>query len=212
MNRRGFTIFELLAVLTIIGVTLAVTLGAYNSWATAHALNSATRIVEAGLLHARTTAKTMNSYVLFVCRSRVPDSSADTNLKQVSEYYTITCTNDVDTLIGKLRGWDADVDTLLTQAFGTDSTLVPIAKQVLSRHVSVYDDVLVFCPDGGLLQWEEAERAAYALYIRTRKNFVTQEAFGTSAPLYRLILIDAATGLAAIQPRQQTGGEQNGNP
>ena len=70
-RNKGFTLFELLAVLTVIGIGLAILAGAYGSWGTAHALTGATRVVEAGLQQARTLAVTRRAYVAFSYGSEV---------------------------------------------------------------------------------------------------------------------------------------------
>ena len=54
--RAGFTLFELLAVITIIGVVLAVTLGSYQGWGDANAVRGSAELVEAALASARDSA------------------------------------------------------------------------------------------------------------------------------------------------------------
>lgn len=49
----GFTLFELLAVITIIGIVLAVTLGSYTGWGDAQAVRGSAGVIESALTQAR---------------------------------------------------------------------------------------------------------------------------------------------------------------
>lgn len=61
----GFTLFELLAVITIIGVVLAVTLGSFQGWGDAQAVRGSAELVEAALLNAREYAVSQRAPVRF---------------------------------------------------------------------------------------------------------------------------------------------------
>lgn len=63
--RRGFTLFELLAVITIIGVALAVTLGSFQGWGDAQSVRGSAELVEAALLNAREYAVSQRAPVRF---------------------------------------------------------------------------------------------------------------------------------------------------
>ena len=211
MSRRGFTIFELLAVLTIIGITLAVTLGAYNSWATVHALDGAVRTVEAGLLHARSLAKAKNTHVMFSYYT--PYDDATNTLKQITSYqiHVFTPTNEVSNPNESVNA-------------GDDLPFTVVAEQRLARAVSLsgWEGVsgtvaqygyLFFCPDGSLLPKEEEglQPSPHYIAISTRKRFTVTE--NQAESLSRIIRIDYATGLPAIiRLNPQTGESQNGNP
>ena len=54
--RAGFTLFELLTVITIIGVVLAVTLGSYQGWGDAQAVRASSERIEAALANAHDIA------------------------------------------------------------------------------------------------------------------------------------------------------------
>jgi len=122
---KGFTIFETIAVLTVISITLAVVLGAYSSWATVHALDGAVRTLEAGLLQARTTAKAKNTYVMFVYETGYDGSS----VKLTSGFQSFISTNDTDrtiiiSVLEEYSNYDCpgageitDANSLFTQQF-----------------------------------------------------------------------------------------------
>ncbi len=51
-TRAGFTLFELLAVITLIGIALAVTVGSFTGWGDVQAVRGSAEIVEAALMQA----------------------------------------------------------------------------------------------------------------------------------------------------------------
>lgn len=213
MSRKGFTIFEVLAVLTVIGIALVVTLGSYGSWAASHALDSATRILEAGLLNARAAAKANNTYVMVHVDMQ---SGRDTNTLMVVDgftLYTCVCTNDIT----DPRSLDFDLAELPT---------IQITSQRLNRHVTVWlssgwvfsENLVFFCPDGSLLTaadqnlYPKGDPEPAEFWVGTRKPFASSSQ-PRSAPLYRAIRVDPATGFPTIcNPESLSGGGQNANP
>jgi len=206
-TKRGFTIFELLAVLMIIGVSLVVVLGSYTSWATIHALDGAARTLEAGVLQARTLAKAKNTYVMF---SYVTSDPATNVLRQVSSYDIRICN----------RGTN-DIANPLTPGYDFENAMAPFTSQRLNRHVTLVGgtDVsamaswggMFFTPDGNLaVMLEEGEPPApHYIAVSTRKHFSISRSATYAEPLYRFIRVDYATGLPTVlRPGQLdlTGG------
>lgn len=64
-TRAAFTLFELLAVITIIGIVLAVTLGSFTGWGDAQAVRGSVDVVEAALSQARDYAVARHLPVVF---------------------------------------------------------------------------------------------------------------------------------------------------
>ncbi len=84
MNARaGFTLFELLAVITVIGLVLAITLGSYQGWGDAHAVRGSSEVVEAALLRARDYAVALRAPVRFEYQTLV---SATNSVKRYTEF------------------------------------------------------------------------------------------------------------------------------
>ena len=208
MKRNGFTLFELLAVLTIIGISLAVLVGAYGSWGTAHALTGTTRVLEAGLAQARTLAMTQNSYVAFDY-----GSIETNNFKTVTGFQLFFCapTNDtasVEDFLQKALSPTADMEDI-----ADDKVAITQAApfQRLSGHVRLtyipetdiqsvaptpYSNMsLFFRPDGSVLSDPDDKRAHYIL-VYSHERFSRGQ--NNSDSLRRYLRIDLATGLITI--------------
>lgn len=198
MKRRGFTLFEVLAVLTVISIGLMVIVGAYGSWGTAHALTGAARIVESGLQQARTLAMTRNAYVVFEY------GNIQTNtVKSVTGFQLFLCTNENAEVAEELRRWSSE-QTALDMQYVMQAT----PYQRLSGHIrlgNVPDDqladapiadhaLLFFRPDGSAWSWEDWH--AHYIYVHTKERFARR---GSAAePLLRILRVDLATGLVAV--------------
>jgi len=197
MNRQAFTLFELLAVLTIIGIGLVVVVGSYGSWGTAHALTGTTRVVEAGLQQARTIAMTQSKYVGFLYESSATNhfqiylctnENAEVAATLGQQYSGQTMTESkIAALLQKLGQTPAAPDQRLTGhirlAYLTEPTSTTTEET----------GILFFCPDGRVFG-NPAETSAHYIGVYTRSLFNQQ-------PLCRLIRVDLATGLVAvIQP------------
>jgi len=200
---RAFTLFELIAVLTVIGIGLAVLVGSYGSWGTAHALTGATRILEAGLTQARTLAMTQNAYVGF------DYGSVETNTFQtVTGFQLFLCTNENAVVADALAALSGSSKTaaLDEDVFG----IIPAAPyQRLTGHVRLgyirENDIaspsptfhnsvtLFFRPDGSVWSWDDTR--AHYLCVYTKERFARDTG---SEPLSRLLRIDLATGLATL--------------
>jgi len=201
MNRRGFTLFELLAVLTVISISLVVLVGAYGSWGTASALTGATRVLQAGLAQARTLAMTQNAYVGFEY-----GSVATNNVKTVTGFQLFLCTNDNADVAAELSRWSSEPTALDMQ------DVTPVAPyQRLTGHVllgnvpesqlaqlstlSHFDTgVLLFRPDGSVWSWDE--KRAHYLIAYTKERFAQTQS--SAEPLVRLLRVDLATGLVTV--------------
>ncbi len=217
-RNKGFTLFELLAVLTVIGIGLAILVGAYGSWGTGHALTGATRIVESGLQQARTLAVARHAYVAF--------SYGSTNRPSVvtsatTGFQSFICTNavppvDETTLKDLVQNVDNKI-FLPSQSteFGDIANpliLEPATPfQRLSGHVRLSrrekpdsgehtPALLIFRPDGSIMTDDGITQSDYHCHIiaiQTAKSFPVP---GSSrpAPLVRLLRIDPATGTVTV--------------
>ncbi|MCL1919863.1 MAG: type II secretion system GspH family protein [Kiritimatiellaeota bacterium] len=211
----GFTIFELLAVLTIISIALTVILGSYTSWAVIQALDGTARTLEAGLLKARATAKAQSTYVKFFYETAQlsPDST-----KQGSGYQLFVCTNDTDrAIITEMLEQCASYDCLgagdiMDEESVFSKQFFPMPLQRLTGHVELgyvketetsaintsgFDPssrggLIIFCPDGSVWGW--SDRSEHNIVISSRKRFTRPN--DTSRPLRRVLRVNLATGMA----------------
>jgi len=195
MNRRGFTIFELLAVLLIIGLALVVVLGSYTSWATVHALDGAVRTIEGGMLHARTIAKAKNTYVIF---SYVTSDPSTNVLRQTSSYDIYLCPADTNGIVNPMA-----------TGYQFDTSIIPTTSQRLNRHILLegsreslntlqrYGDIC-FSPEGNLVFEDGVLPSPHWIAVSTRKRFSVSHSERASEPLYRFIRVDYATGIPTV--------------
>ena len=84
--RNGFTLFELLAVITIIGIVLAVTLGSYHGWGDAQAVRGSAEVVESALNYARDYATSRRVPVSFEYQTAIGTTNG---IKKVAQYQLI---------------------------------------------------------------------------------------------------------------------------
>ncbi|HPS06572.1 MAG TPA: type II secretion system protein [Kiritimatiellia bacterium] len=70
----GFTLFELLAVITIIGIVLAISLGSYTGWGDAHAVRGSAEVIEAALSQAQDYAATHHAPVSFEYQTAITNT------------------------------------------------------------------------------------------------------------------------------------------
>jgi len=76
MNARSaFTLFELLAAITIVGIVLAVTLGSFQGWGDAHAVRGSAERVAAALDEARDCAIARRMPVTFEYQTMIDDTN-----------------------------------------------------------------------------------------------------------------------------------------
>jgi len=212
-SSKGFTVFETLAVLTVISITLAVVLGSYTSWATVYALDGAVRTLETGLLQARATAKAKNTYVKFYYETV---GYAGDTVKLTSGFQSFACTNDWDrTIITDMLDACSDYDCLAAcdipledSEFGKQFAPM-MSKQRLTGHVELgyvketevstvksasFDPfpkggLIIFRPDGSVWGWND--RSEHHIVISTRKLFARES---SPVPLRRILRVNLATG------------------
>ncbi len=193
MKRKGFTLFELLAVLTVISIGLVVLMGAYGSWGTAQALTGATRILEAGLQHARTLACTQRAFVGFDYGTL---STNDT--QTVSGFQLYLCTNDNAIVASILQGLQ-DNSEITDSQYELMGVTKAAPYQRLSGHIKLGNiseqnsftetGSLFFRPDGSVWSW--GDKHSHDLYVYSRELFNKQT-------LTRILRVDLATGLVTV--------------
>lgn len=199
-NRRAaFSLFELIAVLTVTGIIFMVVLGSYNSWSSIHACNGAARILKAGFVQARTLAQTKNRYVAFEF-----STFTSNRVQQVSGYQIYICTNNIgnsEQLLNMLQS-SASLDD---QQSAVDQMGISYAVpyQRLSKHIRLVSAatpaalsnpdpgaLLFFRPNGSVWNGTPGAHSHYA-GIYSKKLF-------NQAPLTRVLRIDLATGVIEL--------------
>lgn len=193
-SRRAFTLFELLAVLTLISIGLVVLVGSYPSWGTAHAVTGATRVLEAGLTQARTLAMAQAQHVGFQY-----ESAAATNGFQL-----FLCTNEnasVAAGLSRLQGSQPLTESETAALFESLGVTPAAPFQRLSGHIRLAyqtDDpnsepqdsgILFFRPDGSA--WSAGDTRCHYVYVSSRSLF-------DKVPLSRIVRIDLASGLTTV--------------
>ncbi|MDA3923440.1 MAG: prepilin-type N-terminal cleavage/methylation domain-containing protein [Kiritimatiellae bacterium] len=200
-RRSAFTLFELLAVLTVTGIILMVALGGYNSWSTMHACTGSARIMKAGLNQARTLAQSKNKYVLFDYNNE-PINQADTPQFQI--YICTNVTSATEILISDLDPNDPiDIEDPDLITLGTFRSA---PRQQLPKHVSIgaLDSLkgpntrpdhnaahLAFRPDGSIIQERDITPHSHYIGIYTKRKF-------DEKPIKRYLRIDLTTASIEI--------------
>lgn len=200
MNRQGYTLFELLTVLTVISITLVVLTGSFSSWGTAHGLTGAARTAEGGLLQARTLSRSRNAYIGFEY------GVFPTNGTSFTRYQLYAFTNDnaeVATALDQLHSGQPTTQARFDEArdaLGASPAAPPqrLPRQILLSHQpdtltpdAALDKknygLLVFRPDGSV--WSAGDTRCHYLCLYTQPLFNKQ-------PLVRILRVDLTTGLA----------------
>jgi len=197
-KRTAFTLFELLAVLTITGIIFMLILGSYNSWSTVQACNGTARILKAGMLQARTLAQARNRYVGFEFGTVVSN-----NIQQLSGFQIYLCTNETGNTEQLLQGLQVQgtIEEQQNVAYQMGITLAA-PYQRLSNHISLFTapvisainlqkseqgTILFFRPDGSVWSGEKDNFHSHYAGVYTRKLF-------NETPVVRILRIDLATG------------------
>jgi type II secretory pathway pseudopilin PulG len=211
----GFTLFELLGVLTLIGVVLVVLLGAYGSWGTAHAINGAANVLTSGLQQARTLARTSNEFIAVRYGTETTNETVT-----VSGFQIYLCTNDHALISADLgaplrKGTPPLTESQIATLLDGLKTSPGAPFQRISGHVRLaYQPeevtasgqnlgVLVFRPDGSV--WSASDTRCHYLCVYSKELFAMGKTKMDSStnpkPLTRILRVDLATGtVTVIQP------------
>lgn len=218
MKRLGFTLFEVLAVLTVIGIVLTLVIGNYGSWGTAHALEGAARTVEAGLQQARALAMAQRIYIAFNY-----GCETTSGMKTVTGFQPFFCTNNNDAAINEIDLNDLaheldDAATFIPRdgVLFKGIVIEPAAPfQRLSGHVRLARltgdpgasslettpvSIIVFRPDGSVIADDVVSLSSpdpyHYVILGTTESFSVSPT--ATEPLVRVFRIDSSTGLATL--------------
>ena len=173
-KRLGYTLFELIAVLTVSGIIFMVIMGSWNSWSTVHACNGAASILRSGIQQARTLAQAKNKYVAFEF-----GSFSSSQMQQISGFQIYLCTNEMgntEQLLPDLeysKPMNEQNNTVLTQMGITQAG----PPQRLSNHIDIISfpsdsngkiAILIFRPDGSV--YNNYNINNIFIYILGRRN------------------------------------------
>ena len=199
-NRRAaFSLFELIAVMSITGIVFMVVLGSYNSWSSIHSCNGAARILKAGLVQARTLAQTKNRYVAFEF-----STFTSNRLQQVSGYQIYICTNNTGNTEQLLNTMLSSA-SLDDQQSAVNQMGISYAApyQRLSSHirlVSAAKPADLDNPDPGALLFFRPNGSVWNGSADTHSHYagIYSKQLFNQLPLTRILRIDLATGAIEI--------------
>lgn len=144
-TRAAFTLFELLAVITIIGIVLAVTLGSFTGWGDAQAVRGSVDVVEAALSQAHDYAVARRVPISFEYQTAVTNM-----LKKTATFQFIQ-----ESSLESATNLNASTSDTSTQCLGSSARL-PGSVWLLRRWQSSLtaddaEDRFVFLPNGRVL-------------------------------------------------------------
>lgn len=195
-KRSGYTLFELLAVLTVSGIIFTVVMGSWNSWSTVQACNGATGILKSEFRQARALAMAKNRYVGMLLESHTANQ-----VQQITSCQLYLYTNDTENAESRLGRISSTkpAGSVMDNLFD-EKLITPTAPLLqLSSHISIssYTEdsspesgvILFFRPDGSI--WNGENSQFHYIAINSRRLFNEQ-------PLSRLLQIDLTTGTVNI--------------
>ncbi|MBP5321045.1 MAG: hypothetical protein J6334_08655 [Kiritimatiellae bacterium] len=213
VSSAAFTIFEILGVLTVIGITFMVVLGSYRNWNTVHALTGSSDILQAGLTEARTLARQNRTITAFLYGNLITNE-----VKTITRFQTFLCqpTNDVESVseveselrrIFQTRTEPVDQEEVSTVNLVAATPEHRLPGSIRMGHVylsgkrflsvpneSGSDIALFFRPDGSAFSANERyDERAHFLAVMTRERFKA-DPVEESKRLARYIRVDFATG------------------
>ena len=203
-RRHGYSIFELLAVLTVIGMVLAITLGSFRYWNTIRAINGAEKVVVSGIREARTLAMSQGKYVCFSFGNIYTN-----NIKEQYAFRILVCTNRSD-VIESLGSANYPPDELIRTSYPA-APMQRLNGEVAMHHMDNYDAELrspvltdetepyfFFRPDGTLLQFYTDDRTApYQIALLTKTTL--RDKNGWRRSMFVHICIDPITGIVSSE-------------
>ena len=160
----GFTIFELLAVITIIGVVLAVTLGSFTGWGDAHAVRGSADVVEAALNQAHDYAVTRRVPVSFEYQTAVTNAFKKTTTFQLVQEASIESATNLN----------AAASDSAAQVLGSTGRLPGSVWILRSWQASLTtddtEDRIVFLPNGRAVNPTEGHQLQLLIVSRKTRN------------------------------------------
>mgnify|MGYP001172886713 CR=1 FL=1 len=139
----GFTLFELLAVITIIGIVLSVTLGSFTGWGDAQAVRGSAEVIESALVQAHDYAVAQRVPVSFEYQSSL------TNTLKKTAQFQLVVEPSMEAATNQTQGAENEGAQLLgsVQRLPGNALLV---KKVVINDTSEDNaaDRLVFLPNG----------------------------------------------------------------
>ena len=202
--KKGYSIFELLAVLTVIGMVLAITLGSFRYWNAIRAINGAEKVVVSGIRAARTLAMSQGKYVCFSFGNIYTN-----NIKEQHAFRILVCTNRSD-FIESLGKASYPPQELIQMSYPA-SPMQRLNGEVAMCHMDNYDPALrssvltdetepyfFFRPDGTLLQFYSTNQTdPYQIALLTKTTL--RDKSGWSRSMFVHICIDPITGIVTSE-------------
>jgi len=177
IRAEGFTLFELLAVITIIGIVLAVTLGSFTGWGDASAVSGGAKVVEAVLNQAHDYAVARRVPVSFKYQTAVTNALKKTTTFQLVQEASIESATNLN----------ATASDSAAQLLGSPSRL-PGGAWILRRWQASpteddAEDRIVFLPNGRVVN--PADGHTLQLLVVSRK---TRSSDGLPCVVYHLAI------------------------
>ncbi len=187
IKRLGYTLFELIAVLTVSGIIFTVVMGSWNSWSTVHATNGAAKIIKAEIHKARSLAMAKNRYVGFELTSHTINQVQHITSSQL--YLSTNETGTVETLLDN-KNFD-EIKLIPATPVNNYSGHIRIESSTEISPKEEPEVILFFRPDGSI--WNGDGSQYHYITVCSRKLFNTDPP-NPSSPLERLLHIDLTTG------------------
>ena len=194
-KRSAYTLFELIAVLTLSGIIFMVVMGSWNSWSAVQACNGAANIIKSKIRQGRALAMAKSRY------TGIELVSYTTNrVQHITACQLYLSTNDSGNVESLLNTMSSSASMTSQQSALSKLGLTPAAPrmdlsgQIYVKAGSTYPPqdsgtILFFRPDGSIWNGESTQYHYISIFSRHRFDTI---------PLIRTIHIDLPTGAVAI--------------